>query len=189
MNKNLPEICQKIATELGCTVLSGGNEYCWQIAGAEVPFTIYSVFATDKLDISLTYPRTADGKMVLSCDLYPTPDDCSIKVSAGRKPEVIAADIKRRFFPAAKAVYAACLKRAKQADDYGLQCAINAAKILNLFPGAVGRQESPNSHAIVTFSAVGELDCRAEIRREDVTVTLRGTIDGMTKALALLSKV
>lgn len=186
MNKNLPEIAQKIATELGCTVMPGGDEYRQQIAGAEVPFHIYSVFATDKLEISLTFPRTADGKVVSSRDLYPTPDDCSIKFSAGRKPEVIAADIKRRFFPAAKAVYAACLERAKGADEYGLQCGINAARILGVFPGASARQETPNSPATVNFNTSG-LAGHAQVLYDDITLTLRGSVEDITKALTLLA--
>lgn len=186
MNKNLPEIAQKIATELGCTVIPGGDEHRQQIGGGEVPFAIYSVFGTDKLSVSIMFPRTADGKIMSSRDLYPTPEDCSIKFSAGRKPEVIAADIKRRFFPAATVVYAACVQRVESANAYGAICSNNATHIKNLFTGSILQQETPNSSATVNFNTSG-LHGFAKVSRDDVSVTLRGTASDITKMLALLA--
>lgn len=182
MNKNLPEIAKQIADIIGCGILPGGDEYRQQFAGGPVPFGIYSLSGTDKLRVSITFPRTADGTIISDRDLYPTPDDCSIKFSAGRKPEVIAADIKRRFFPVAKLVYAACLERVKSADVYGTVCEHNAKRIEILFSDAKLRQETPNSHATVDFTT-SQLHGFAKVCRDDITVTLRGNAADIINAL------
>ena len=125
----------------GSTVKLGVNGWGHTIAlDGEAGIFFHYDSRGHRFNISGCWPRSrtpgADSRASFTPrDLNHQAPDTSINVSAGKGAKQIASDINRRFLPAYREVFARCLERRQQSEDYAAkqnELAGKVARALNV---------------------------------------------------------
>lgn len=129
-----PAWCAKVAAALGGTPFVRNPEFAggWQVIRLPdgLTFSLHLNGYESRVSVSGDWPKDGNNQTVTPRDAirYDT-EAANIHVGAERDPAAAAKDIARRFLPAYREQYAACLERVAGRNEYQRTVEANAKRI------------------------------------------------------------